>query len=110
MEKPQDSLGDVLTRLYETIDARKGAAPESSYTASLFSGGRQKCAKKFGEEAIETVIAAMVGNKAELAHEAADVLYHLGVLLAAVGVRPDDVAKALIAREGTSGLEEKASR
>ena len=69
-----------------------------------------QCARKFGEESIETVIAAMAGDKAQLAAESADVLYHLLVLWAAAGITPDDVYAALKAREGKSGLDEKAGR
>jgi phosphoribosyl-ATP pyrophosphohydrolase len=99
-----------LDRLFATIAARKGGDPSSSYTAKLLSEGVERCAKKFGEEAVETVIAAMSADKAAIAAESADVLYHLAVLLAATGVTPDDVYAVLTAREGQSGLAEKASR
>lgn len=105
-----DTLGAVLDRLAATIDARKGADPKSSYTAQLLARGADHCARKFGEEAIEAIVAAASGKPDELTAEAADVLYHLLVTLAAAGVAPDDVAAALTSREGTSGLEEKASR
>ncbi|WP_370337537.1 phosphoribosyl-ATP diphosphatase [Parvularcula marina] len=104
------SIGDVLTRLEATIEARKGESPDSSYTASLLSKGAERCAKKFGEEAVEAALAGATGKKDELAAEAADVLYHLGVLLAANGLRFADVAAVLAAREGVSGHDEKASR
>jgi phosphoribosyl-ATP pyrophosphohydrolase len=103
-------FSDVLARLDATIAARKGADPASSYTARLLAGGAPLAAKKFGEEAIEAVIAATQGDKPALAAESADVIYHWLVLLAAAGVTLDDVAARLEAREGTSGLDEKASR
>ena len=105
-----ETLGDVLTRLYGTIEARKGAAPDASYTASLLAAGAARCAKKFGEEAVEAAIAGAIGDKAALTEEAADVLYHLLVLMAAADVVPADVAKALAGREGVSGHDEKAGR
>jgi phosphoribosyl-ATP pyrophosphohydrolase len=99
-----------LDRLFATIASRKGADPSTSYTAKLLAAGVEKCAKKFGEEATEAVIAAIQKDKAELAKESADVLYHLAVLWAASGLTPDDVYAVLQSREGQSGLEEKASR
>ena len=99
-----------LDKLFATIASRKGADPSQSYTAQLLAAGVEKCAKKFGEEATEAVIAAIQKDKTELAKESADVLYHLAVLWAASGLTPDDVYAVLKAREGTSGLEEKASR
>ena len=105
-----NSLGAVLDRLASLIEARKGADPDSSYTAKLLSKGASHCARKFGEEAIEAIIAATQGDAKELTAESADVLYHLLVALAAAGVSIGDVAKTLAAREGISGLEEKASR
>ena len=103
-------MSEVLDQLFTTIAARKGADASQSYTAKLLAAGVEKCAAKFGEEAIETVIAAIRQDKAELAKESADVLYHLLVLWAASGITPDDVYAVLRAREGTSGLAEKASR
>ena len=99
-----------LDQLFATIAARKGADPTQSYTTTLLLAGVEKCAKKFGEEATEAVIAAIQKDKAELAKESADVLYHLLVLWAASGVTPEDVYTVLKTREGQSGLEEKASR
>ena len=99
-----------LDKLFATIASRKGADPSQSYTAKLLAGGVEKCAKKFGEEATEAVIAAIQKDKTELAKESADVLYHLAVLWAVSGLTPDDVYAVLKAREGTSGLDEKASR
>jgi phosphoribosyl-ATP pyrophosphohydrolase len=103
-------MSDGLDRLFATIAARKGADPASSYTAKLLAEGVEKCAKKFGEEATETVIAAISRDKTELAKESADVLYHLLVLWAASGITPEEVYAVLKAREGQSGLAEKATR
>jgi phosphoribosyl-ATP pyrophosphohydrolase len=103
-------MSDALDRLFATIAARKGADPASSYTAKLLAEGVEKCAKKFGEEATETVIAAISRDRTELAKESADVLYHLLVLWAASGIKPEEVYAVLRAREGRSCLEEKASR
>jgi phosphoribosyl-ATP pyrophosphohydrolase len=104
------NLGEELTRLWETIEARKDADPETSWTAKLLAGGPETAAKKMGEEAIEAVIAVIGQDKSEIASETADLLYHVLVTLAATGVDPSDVAAALAARAGTSGIEEKASR
>ena len=104
-------MTDPLDRLFATIAARKAAGDtQSSYTARLLSEGMAKCVKKFGEEAFETAIAALSGDKDHLAAESADVLYHLAVLWAAAGITPEDVYARLAAREGQSGLAEKASR
>ena len=103
-------MSDAIDKLFATIAARKGADPSQSYTAKLLAAGVEKCAKKFGEEATEAVIAAIQKDKTELAKESADVLYHLLVLWAASGVTPQDVYAVLQSREGQSGLEEKASR
>ncbi|HWF76148.1 MAG TPA: phosphoribosyl-ATP diphosphatase [Caulobacteraceae bacterium] len=103
-------FADILDRLAAVIAARQGADPASSYTAQLLAGGPSRAGKKFGEEAIEAVIAATQGDKAALAAESADVIYHWLVLLAAAGVSLDEVAMRLEAREGRSGLDEKASR
>lgn len=103
-------FGAALARLAATVEARKGADASSSYTAALLAGGVGHCAKKFGEEATETVIAAASGDAKALAHEAADALYHLMVLLAAAGVPASAVAAELTRREGVSGHAEKASR
>jgi len=103
-------FADILTRLQATIVARVGADPASSYTAKLLAGGAPLAGKKFGEEAVETVIAAIQADPEALAAESADLLYHWLVLLAAAGVELDAVAARLESREGRSGLEEKASR
>ncbi|HJR55443.1 MAG TPA: phosphoribosyl-ATP diphosphatase [Rhizomicrobium sp.] len=99
-----------IDRLFATIASRKGADPDTSYTAKLLAAGAEKCAKKFGEEAVETVIAATARDPKALTAESADLLYHLLVLWAAAGITPDDVYAVLKAREGQSGLQEKASR
>ena len=99
-----------LSALSATIQARKDADPDSSWTAKLLAKGPEKCAEKFGEEAIEAIIEAVKGDKARLTSEAADVLYHLLVMLAAHDISLDDVEAELARREGTSGLVEKANR
>jgi phosphoribosyl-ATP pyrophosphohydrolase len=103
-------MSDILSQLVVTIAARRQASTEKSYTKQLLEAGPAKCAKKFGEEAVETVIAALGENNEELTSEAADVLYHLLVLLEVRGVALDDVLKTLEARMNQSGLTEKASR
>jgi len=103
-------MSDGLDKLFATIAARKGGDTSQSYTAKLLAAGVEKCAKKFGEEAVETVIAAIQKDKTELAKESADVLYHLAVLWAASGITPEDVYAVLKSREGISGLDEKAAR
>jgi phosphoribosyl-ATP pyrophosphohydrolase len=101
----------ALDRLFAIIAARKAAGDaDNSYTAKLIGQGVEKCAKKFGEEAVETVLAAVSGNKQHLAAESGDVLYHLLVLWAAAGITPDEVYAALKKRETQSGLDEKAAR
>ena len=100
-----------LDRLFATIAARQAAGDTTgSYTAKLLSEGVAKCAKKFGEEAVETVLASVSGDKQHLAAESSDALYHLLVLWAAAGITPDDVYAELKKREAQSGLAEKASR
>ncbi len=100
----------TLQTLAATIAARKGADPESSWTAKLLAKGPEKCAEKFGEEAIEAIIEAVKGDRARLTAEAADVLYHLLVMLAARDVTLAEVEAELARREGTSGIAEKAAR
>ena len=100
----------TLNDLAATIAARKDADPDSSWTAKLLSQGPEKCAEKFGEEAIEAIIEAVKGDKARLTSEAADVLYHLLVMLTARDISIDDVIAELAARQGTSGIAEKAAR
>ncbi len=100
----------TLERLATTIEARKGADPDSSWTAKLLSQGPEKCAEKFGEEAVEAIIEAVKGDRAGLTSEAADVMYHLAVMLAARDVTLTDVLAELDRREGVSGIAEKAGR
>lgn len=105
-----ERLTEVLSRLQATIASRRNADPSTSYTAELLANGPSRAARKLGEEAIETVIAAVEGDRAALTTESADLLYHWLVLLAAAGVDPDEVAAVLEQREGRSGLLEKAGR
>lgn len=104
-------MSNTLTRLDETISARKAAGDvEGSHSAALLAKGPRKCAEKFGEEAVEAVIAAVAENKAMLMNECADVLYHMAVMLASRDSSLGDVIAVLEAREGVSGVEEKAGR
>jgi phosphoribosyl-ATP pyrophosphohydrolase len=100
----------AISRLFDTIQTRIDADPDQSWTARLLSKGPEKCAEKFGEESIEAIIEAVKGDKDALIREAADVLYHLGVMLAARGIQLADVEAELTRREGQSGLAEKAAR
>ncbi len=101
---------DILSRLAKTIAVRRAASPDESYVARLNADGLPKIAQKLGEEATEAVIAALSGSNEELVGEAADVLFHLIVLLDAKGVSLDHVLAELERREGVSGIAEKASR
>ncbi len=101
---------DTLSRLAQTIAARRNADPATSWVAKLNARGVPVIARKLGEEAVETVIAALSGNRAELVGESADLLFHLLVLLDAKGVSLDEVLAELDRREGTSGIAEKAAR
>jgi phosphoribosyl-ATP pyrophosphohydrolase len=103
-------MRDTLDRLEAVIAERRGASAESSYVASLFAKGREKIAQKVGEEATETVIAALSGDPAKLTSEAADLLFHLMILLADGSVSVDDVFAELDRRDGVSGISEKAAR
>jgi phosphoribosyl-ATP pyrophosphohydrolase len=105
-----DPLGDALERLWRVIESRRGADPATSYTAKLFARGTAKIAQKLGEEAVEAVIEGVRGDRAALVGESADLLYHLLVLWAALGVSPDDVAGELARREGVSGIKEQKGR
>ena len=96
--------------LAATIDARAAGGGEASYTRKLLGKGPEHCARKFGEEALETVIAAIGNDREHLIAESADLLFHLLVLLKSRGVRLDEVEAALAQRTGMSGLEEKAAR
>ena len=102
--------GEGVARLADTIAARAGGDPDSSWAAKLLARGPEKCAEKFGEEAVEAVIEAVKGDRDRLTAEAADVLYHLLVMCAARGVTLEDIEAELARREGQSGLEEKAGR
>jgi phosphoribosyl-ATP pyrophosphohydrolase len=110
MGDAMSEFSDVLARLSATIEARKGADPSTSWTAKLLAAGPALAGKKLAEEAIETVIAAVQNDADAVAAESADLIYHWLVLLAASGVSLDAVAAKLQAREGTSGLAEKAER
>jgi phosphoribosyl-ATP pyrophosphohydrolase len=101
---------NALERLAATIAARKGGDAEASWTARLLAAGPQKCAEKFGEEAVEAIIEAVKGDRARLTAEAADVLYHLLVMCAARDVALADILAELARREGQSGIAEKAGR
>jgi phosphoribosyl-ATP pyrophosphohydrolase len=101
---------DQLEKLASEIAAKASASPETSYTAKLISQGIAKCAKKFGEEAVELALASVAGNAKDATAEAADVLYHFLVLLQAAKISPDDVMAELKRRQGTGGLVEKAAR
>lgn len=100
----------ILEDLAATIASRKSADPDSSWTAALLAKGPAKCAEKFGEEAIEAIIEAVKGDRAALTREAADVLYHLLVMLAARDVALADVLAELAKRQGIGGIAEKAGR
>ena len=100
----------VLDSLFRTIEGRKGGDVSQSHTAQLFHKGTAKIAQKLGEEAVETVIAAIADDKAEVVKEGADLLFHLTVLLADMGLSLDDVYAELDRREGLSGIAEKAAR
>jgi phosphoribosyl-ATP pyrophosphohydrolase len=100
----------ILEDLHATILARRDADPDSSWTAQLLAKGPAKCAEKFGEEAVEAIIEAVRGDRAALTSEAADVLYHLLVMLAARDVPLEDVLDELARRQSRSGIDEKAAR
>jgi len=101
---------DVLAALADEVSARRTASPDNSYTAKLLSQGVEKCAKKLGEEAVETALAGVLRDKAHIAAESADLLYHLLVLLEATDVKLAEVMSELARRQGMSGIAEKASR
>ena len=103
-------MQDTLAKLYATILSKRDAKETDSYTASLFAGGTEKIAKKLGEEAVETIIAAMQKSPDAVVKESADLLFHLLTLWAALGVTPEQIMAELIRREGTSGIAEKAAR
>lgn len=101
---------DIFARLAMVIESRKGADPSKSYVAKLFDKGRHKIAQKVGEEGVETALAAVDGSKDDVAAESADLLFHLMVLWADVGLTPDEVFAELARREGVAGVDEKKAR
>lgn len=103
-------MSEILDRLAEVLEARKGADPDSSYVAKLYSKGQDAILKKIGEEATETVMAAKDGDADKIVYETADLWFHTLVLLASQGLGPKDVLAELDRRFGLSGLEEKAQR
>jgi phosphoribosyl-ATP pyrophosphohydrolase len=106
-----DSLGDVLARLFAVIEQRRDSGdPETSYVARRLAQGTPKIAQKLGEEAVETVIAALGGERREVVNESADLIFHLMMVWADAGVSPEEVLAELERRFGTSGLDEKAAR
>ncbi|MHB0925436.1 MAG: phosphoribosyl-ATP diphosphatase [Gallionellaceae bacterium] len=107
---PQEMKQDILQRLTETLEARRQAAPESSYVAKLFCKGEDAILKKIGEEATEVILASKEGDKSHLVYETADLWFHCMVLLAKHGLSADDVLNELARREGLSGIAEKESR
>lgn len=100
----------ILARLAETLESRKGADPGSSYVAGLYHKGLDAILKKVGEESVETILAAKEGDKLHIVRETADLWFHSLVMLAHLGLGPDDVLAELHRREGISGIDEKASR
>ena len=105
-----DTGNDVLARLAQILENRKGADPNSSYVAGLYAKGLDSILKKIGEEATETVIAAKGGDNRQVVYETADLWFHTLVLLAHQGLKPEDVLQELQRRFGISGVEEKAKR
>jgi phosphoribosyl-ATP pyrophosphohydrolase len=106
-----DSLKQhILDQLWQVVESRKGANPQESYSAALLAEAPEKPARKLAEETTETIIEALKGNKAALASESADLLYHLLIVWAGSGITPQDVWAELEQRMGQSGLAEKAAR
>ncbi|MDX9951284.1 MAG: phosphoribosyl-ATP diphosphatase [Methylophilaceae bacterium] len=103
-------MNDVLDRLSELLEQRKGADPQTSYVAKLYSKGVDAVLKKVGEEAAETIIAAKDGDPQKIIYETADLWFHCMVMLAQAGLKPQDVLDELARREGLSGIVEKAAR
>ncbi|MGO8755414.1 MAG: phosphoribosyl-ATP diphosphatase [Gallionellaceae bacterium] len=103
-------MNEILQRLTETLEARKQAAPGTSYVASLFSRGEDAILKKIGEEATEVILASKQGDRTHLVYETADLWFHCMVLLAQHGLSANDVLNELTRREGMSGINEKAAR
>ena len=109
-ETGKDHSPDILSRLFELIESRKGADRDTSYTAKLLATGKPEIARKIGEEATEVLIATLAEGRSEVVAESADLLYHLLVLWVADDIRPAEVWAELARREGISGIEEKRSR
>ena len=105
----KSDLSAVISQLWATLEQRRGTDPATSWSAKLI-GDPRLAAKKLAEEAVETALAAAQGDRAAVVAESADLIYHWLALLAALGITPDEVAEALAARQGRSGIEEKASR
>ncbi|HFD92094.1 MAG TPA: phosphoribosyl-ATP diphosphatase [Gammaproteobacteria bacterium] len=103
-------MSDILQRLTQVLEARRGADPDSSYVASLHDRGLDVILKKVGEEAAETIIAAKNGDSEQIIYETADLWFHTLVMLSHQGLGPEDVLAELERRFGTSGIEEKAAR
>ena len=103
-------MNDILTRLTEVLQQRKTANPDTSYVAKLYQKGVNSIAKKIGEEASETIIAAKDGDRNQIIYETADLWFHTLVLLTHCDIEPDEVLQELARREGISGIDEKASR
>lgn len=103
-------MSDILERLADLVDSRKGGDPQASYVARLFAHGEDAILKKIGEEATEAVMAAKDGDRLRIVGEVADLWFHCLVLLAQYGLRPSDVLMELRRREGISGIDEKAAR
>ncbi len=101
---------EILGKLEAVIASRKGGDTDKSYVAKLFNKGRKKIAQKVGEEGVETALAAVMGDKQEVVAESADLLFHLMVLWADMGISPDDIFEELARREGISGIDEKNAR
>ena len=110
MPETNENAGAVIDRLFAVIESRRGGDPKTSYVAKLFSKGRRKIAQKVGEEAVETVIAAIDKDRGEVVKESADLLFLLMVLWAELDLKPADVFAELARREGTSGIAEKKAR
>ena len=106
----EQQLGDILTRLAELMESRKGGDPEASYVSRLLAKGEDAILKKIGEEATETVMAAKDGDRLRIVGETADLWFHCIVMLAHYGLKPSDVLMELRRREGISGIDEKAAR
>ena len=103
-------MSDILEKLADVIEARKGGDPESSYVSRLLARGEDAVLKKIGEEATETVMAAKDGERLRIVEETADLWFHCLIMLAHYGLRPTDVLMELRRREGISGIDEKAAR